>query len=141
MTFSEHLKKGLEKARAAATANARIDAVLLQFRQELSSTTGLTQQKGLRSDRAGAPALAPHRQLTPSWSAETDEFILSSGGARSLVCMLTRSTDGFPVELVYADQVVWCRTEEDLRAALGDMLENAKIAAMLQPQALAAAGA
>jgi len=136
MTFGDHLKKGVEKARAALVANNRVDVVLNQF----SAKVGLPHQKGRRDDRAGAPPIAPHRHLTPSWSTETDEFILGAGMDRKLVCLVTRSVDGFPVELVYADQGAGCRTEEDRREARGAMLENAKIEALLVPTEVAAAG-
>ncbi|MDP3238689.1 MAG: hypothetical protein Q8S33_17420 [Myxococcales bacterium] len=140
MTFSEHQKRGLEKARAARVVNEAIDGVLQMFRDEVQSDLPLSRQKGQRVDRVGVPSIDPRRTVVPSWAIETDEFILGNRPNASLLCVITRSVDGFPVELVYADQVVWCRTVEDLEGALGDMLENAKIAAMLKPKELAVAG-
>jgi hypothetical protein len=137
MTFAEHLKKGIEKARSAREANDRISAILTEFRREVGG--GLTHQSGSNEDRAPVQ-IAEHRNLKVSWATSTDEFIAHVDGERRLVFLVIRSVDGFPVQLLYADQLVWCRTEDELRSALGEMLENAKIAEWLKPQDVAANG-
>jgi hypothetical protein len=138
MTYVEHLRKGFEKARAASATNQRITQLLNDFvnevRREPSLSGWLELQKGQRSERRGQPPIAPSRVgLVPSWLEEADELILKRPHDRLLVCLVTRSVDGFPVELTYADQVVWCRSEDDLKLGLSYMLENAKIASLLQP--------
>ncbi|MDX2014723.1 MAG: hypothetical protein SFW67_31285 [Myxococcaceae bacterium] len=142
MTFNDHLKKGLERAREARLVNARIDDVLQRFVEEVRGDVSLDRQPGRRTDRPGVPSFDPGRRIIPSWSILTDEFFLRGGTAspRELVCVVSRSNSGFPVELAYADQTVWCESEADLEEALGEMLEHPRVATMLFPQQVAANG-
>ncbi|MCU0697193.1 MAG: hypothetical protein MUC96_11735 [Myxococcaceae bacterium] len=141
MTFDDHLKKGLARAREARSVNAQIDAVLQRFAAEVRGDVPLDRQEGRRSDRPGVPTFDAGRRIVPSWSIRTDEFFLRGGtGPRELLCVVSRADSGFPVELAYADQTVWCESEADLEEALGEMLEHPRIATMLFPQQVAANG-
>lgn len=140
MTYGEHLKKGVERARAAALANERIDEILNEFRRDVGAASGksLQLQKGVIQERADRPSIGNRSGIVPSWVTDSQELILGASPTRVVLCLVSRSVDGFPVELVYADQVAWCRSEDDLKLGLSKMLENPKIAALLQPEALVA---
>jgi hypothetical protein len=139
MTFSEHLKKGLERAKSAVRNHTLIRALLDKFVSEVSRESG----RGLQVVPFSAP-LEPEdqrRHLRPSWQKEIlDVTLLQSGGMRTVLLRVTKSPEGFPVEVAYADQLVWCVDETELESCLGAALENGQVASLLQPEQVTAAG-
>ncbi len=139
MTFSEHLQKGLEQARAAVKAHRAISALLNQFVSEVNQAT----HKDLRLEHARVPADPDdqRRHLKPSWQRDfTDVVLFGAGQAKTVLIRVTKAPAGFPAELAYADELVWCVDEGELESSLGRALENPQVASLLQPEQVTAAG-
>jgi hypothetical protein len=134
--FQVAYEEGIRAFQDATRAKAEIDAVLLEFSNQVhrASEGGVERVTGVQSMVPMSAALlhaAAKAQVDPPTRQKQALVAVGKGGSRSSpICEIQISPEGYPVRLSYADNVVFCHDKASLEVGLVNLLKHPETGAI-----------